>query len=110
MAFHMAFNRILAVTISIHAASSKIFQSKTLPSQLGQEDLDEPVHDAKAADRDGDHVPPPEDEEEVLVEHIVGKKTESVVLVVAACDCTRPHVAGDLRGEEVAHWVGSSVF
>ena len=36
MAFHMAFNRILAVTISIHAASSKIFQSKTYLPNWGR--------------------------------------------------------------------------
>ena len=72
---------------------------------MREKDLDEPVDEAKAGDAEEDQPPPPEDEEVVLVEHIVGEKTENVLLVFISPNSASPHCAGDLGGKEVAHWV-----
>ena len=77
---------------------------------MGEKDLEEPVDKAKAGDEDENHPPPPEDEEVVLVEHIVGQKTEDVLLVGVPSDSTSLHCARDLGGKEMAHrveWTGS---
>ena len=68
--------------------------------------MDEPVHEAKAGDEDEGHPPPPKDEEVVLVEHVVGEKTENVLLVGISSNSTSLHCAGDLSGKKVAHRVG----
>ena len=72
---------------------------------MREKDLEEPVHEAKAGDEEEDQPPPPEEEEVVLVEHIVGEKAENIFLVVISPDSTSPHCAGDLGGEQMAHWV-----
>ena len=62
-----------------------------MPSKLREDDLDEPVDEAKAGDEDENHPPPPDDEEVVLVEHVVGEKTENVLLVGIPPNSTSLH-------------------
>ena len=63
---------------------SRCGQILDLPSEGRDGDLDEPVDEADAGDGEEGDVPPPEDEEVVLVERIVGKEAESVLLVGVA--------------------------
>ena len=73
---------------------------------MWEDDLEQPDEESKTGDEDEDHPPPPEDEEVVLVEHVVGEKTENVLLVGISSNSTSLHCAGDLSGKKVAHRVG----
>ena len=53
--------------------------------------MEEPVHESKAGHEDESDPPPPEDEEVVLVEHIVGEKTENVRFVGISPNSTSLH-------------------
>lgn len=72
---------------------------------MGEKDLDEPVHEGKAGEEDEDDPSPPEDEEVVLVESVVGEKTENVVAVGASHEIANLIIARDLSGKQVAHRV-----
>ena len=52
-----------------------------MPSELGEDNLEEPVDKGETGDEDEGGPPAPEDEEVVLVEHVVWKKTENIALV-----------------------------
>ena len=53
--------------------------------------MDEPVEETEAGDEDEGDPPPPEDEEVILVEHIVGEKTENVRFVGISPNSTSLH-------------------
>merc|ERR1719222_732322 len=74
--------------------------------QIGGAGSGRPVDEGQAGDEDEGHPPPPDNEEVVLVEHIVGEKTENVLLVGISPNSTSLHTAGDLSGKKVAHGVG----
>ena len=66
---------------------------------MWEDDLEQPDEESKTGDEDEDHPPPPEDEEVVLVEHVVGEKTENVLLVGISSNSTSLHCARDLSGK-----------
>jgi len=65
-------------------------------------DLGESVDDSNTGDREKDDPPEPEDEEVVLVEHVIGEKAESVGCVCTSCYGSNMDSAGYFRGEHLA--------
>merc|ERR1719158_1491749 len=71
-----------------------------------EQKLNKPVDEPDAGEANEKDVPGPEDEEVVLVEGVVGKEADDVLLVGAPGDRAGLHRAGHLGWEEIGHWVG----
>ena len=74
------------------------------------EDPSQPVDEAQGGEGEEGDPPVPDDEEVVLVEHVVGEQAEDVVQVSVASGSSSPHRAGHYGGEEVAQRVQSLFF
>ena len=72
--------------------------------------LDDPVDDPKSPDNGQEKEPPPEDEENLVVDHVEGEDTDGVLTRLTSAKSSKSDVvaSGDL-GEDLAHRVEGGV-